>query len=66
MLRPGARKFLSLEMEFGMASNVDDILPKASDVMMRIAEVRAMQRKPHDALLRLVDDDVLQRRIHVR
>ena len=32
----------------------------------RIAEVRSMQREPHDALLRPVDNDVLQRAIHVR
>ena len=31
-----------------MASNVDDILPKASDVMMRIAEAQAEKAAAHD------------------
>ena len=31
-----------------MAANVDDILPKASDVMMRIAEAQAEKAAAHD------------------
>lgn len=31
-----------------MASNVDDIIPKASDVMMRIAEAQAEKAAAHD------------------
>jgi hypothetical protein len=38
---------LSSKKEFGMA-NVDDILPKASDVMMRIAEAQAEKAAAHD------------------
>jgi hypothetical protein len=39
---------LNSEKEFGMAANVDDILPKASDVMMRIAEAQAEKAAAHD------------------
>jgi len=39
---------LNSEKEFGMAANVEDILPKASDVMMRIAEAQAEKAAAHD------------------
>src|SRR5208337_198906 len=39
---------LSSQKEFGMAANVEDILPKASDVMMRIAEAQAEKAAAHD------------------
>jgi hypothetical protein len=38
------------EKESGMAANVDDILPKASDVMIRIAEAQAEKAAAHGAL----------------